>query len=101
MHDMYEAPPDLFVAGLAGGSKGVAVFSFARYDPRDSQIRKIPDFVLLLGQILFSILMLCLDFRVRQNDLDQVLLVPFFWRRSLNKDQAKLLAFLPTLKVHQ
>ena len=77
MHDMYEAPPDLFVAGLAGGSKGVAVFSFARYDPRDSQIRKIPDFVLLLGQILFSILMLCLDFRVRQNDLDQVLLMPF------------------------
>ena len=24
MHDMYEAPPDLFVAGLAGGSKGQA-----------------------------------------------------------------------------
>ena len=50
MHDMYEAPPDLFVAGLAGGSKGVAVFSFARYDPRDSQIRNIPDFRIIYGQ---------------------------------------------------
>ena len=35
MHDMYESTPDLFVAGLATGSRGVAVFSFARYDPRD------------------------------------------------------------------
>ena len=38
MHDMYEAAPDLFVAGLATGSRGVAVFSFARYDPRDSKL---------------------------------------------------------------
>ena len=38
MLDLYEAPPDLFVAGLAGGAKGAAVFSFARYDPRDSRI---------------------------------------------------------------
>ena len=51
MHDMYEAPPDLFVAGLAGGSKGVAVFSFARYDPRDSQIRYVPDFNLFIVRI--------------------------------------------------
>ena len=34
MLDLYEEDPDLFVAGLAAGSHGVAVFSFFRYDPR-------------------------------------------------------------------
>ncbi|EDO38259.1 predicted protein, partial [Nematostella vectensis] len=33
MSDLYEEEPDLFVAGMASGNKGVAVFSFARYDP--------------------------------------------------------------------
>ena len=33
MYDLYEAKPDLFVAGLASGRERVALFSFARYDP--------------------------------------------------------------------
>lgn len=33
MFDLYEAKPDLFVAGLASGRERVALFSFARYDP--------------------------------------------------------------------
>ena len=89
MHDMYEAPPDLFVAGLAGGSKGVAVFSFARYDPRDSKIGYILDF----GKIVLSH-----NFKLtlRQNYLDHLYQVLLHIH-----PQAKLPAFLPTLKVHQ
>ncbi len=33
MLDLYEAAPDLFLAGLASGMERVALFSFARYDP--------------------------------------------------------------------
>ena len=33
LYDLYEAKPDLFVAGLASGRERVALFSFARYDP--------------------------------------------------------------------
>ena len=33
MFDLYEEDADLFVAGLASGSRRVAVFSFFRYDP--------------------------------------------------------------------
>lgn len=33
MSDIYDTPPDLFVAGLAAGNRRVGVFSFKRYDP--------------------------------------------------------------------
>lgn len=33
MHDLYDEPPDLFVAGMAAGNHRVGVFSFYRYDP--------------------------------------------------------------------
>jgi archaemetzincin len=33
MEDLYQAPNDLFVAGMAAGNHRVAVFSFYRYDP--------------------------------------------------------------------
>lgn len=33
MWDLYETEPDLFVAGMAAGSRRVAAFSFLRYDP--------------------------------------------------------------------
>ena len=33
MSDIYDSPPDLFVAGLAAGNNGVGVFSLKRYDP--------------------------------------------------------------------
>lgn len=33
MSDIYDAPPDLFVAGLAAGNHRVGVFSLRRYDP--------------------------------------------------------------------
>ena len=51
MYDMYEAAPDLFVAGLATGSRGVAVFSFARYDPRDNHRLEI---IRILANIYFD-----------------------------------------------
>ena len=53
MHDMYEAAPDLFVAGLATGSRGVAVFSFARYDPRDLHRLGII-WILILAEVYFD-----------------------------------------------
>mmetsp|Transcript_32646 Transcript_32646/g.81189 ORF Transcript_32646/g.81189 Transcript_32646/m.81189 type:complete len:157 (+) Transcript_32646:60-530(+) len=31
--DLYSSPSDLFVAGMAAGGSGVAIFSFARYHP--------------------------------------------------------------------
>lgn len=34
MEDLYSCPTDLFVAGMAAGGSKVAVFSFARYQPR-------------------------------------------------------------------
>ena len=34
MSDIYEAGPDLFVAGMAAGLHRVAVFSFCRYNPK-------------------------------------------------------------------
>lgn len=33
MHDLFEDPSDLFVAGMAAGNHRVGVFSFSRYDP--------------------------------------------------------------------
>ena len=33
MEDLYSSNPDLFVAGMAAGGSGVAVFSFHRYHP--------------------------------------------------------------------
>ena len=33
MQDLFDAPPDLFVAGMAAGAHRVAVFSLYRYDP--------------------------------------------------------------------
>lgn len=33
MEDLYGGESDLFVAGMAAGNSGVAIFSFARYDP--------------------------------------------------------------------
>lgn len=33
MEDLYSDPTDLFVAGMAAGGSGVAVFSFCRYQP--------------------------------------------------------------------
>lgn len=33
MADLFDAPPDLFVAGLAAGNQRVGVFSLRRYDP--------------------------------------------------------------------
>ena len=33
MADLFDSPPDLFVAGLAAGNQRVGVFSFSRYDP--------------------------------------------------------------------
>ena len=33
MADLFDTPPDLFVAGMAAGNQRVGVFSFCRYDP--------------------------------------------------------------------
>jgi len=41
MSDIYEAEPDLFVAGMAAGLHRVAVFSFCRYNPK---IKFSPEF---------------------------------------------------------
>jgi archaemetzincin len=36
MYDLFQAPSDLFVAGMAAGNHRVGVFSFQRYDPNCS-----------------------------------------------------------------